>query len=52
MATAEHGPSTGGPHDFSERADPRDEIATRLELRDVAALGDDLARKLGGGGDS
>jgi len=52
MATSESGSPTGGPHDFSERADPRDEIATRLELRDVAALGDDLARKLGGGGDT
>jgi len=49
MATSESGPPTGGPHDFSERDDPRDQIATRLELRDVAALGDDLARKLGGG---
>lgn len=49
MATSESGPPTGGPHDFSEHSEPREQVATRLELRDVAALGDDLVRKLGGG---
>jgi hypothetical protein len=52
MATADSGLPTGGPHDpFSETyRQPREHVATQLELRDVAALGDDLVRKLGYGG--